>query len=498
MSINNKTLQVFWVGLGSLSSIALGFLSTIVLSRYLDKDELGTFRQISFVYTTLAIFFTAGLPAVYAYYLPRFSAENGISIIKKIQFALLVLGAIFSVTLYFAAPLIAVILKNPDLLQALRIFSIAPTFIIPSMGVEAILAANGKSGLIAIYTVTTKTLSLACILIPVMVFDGNYIFAIYGWVAASALSILVALQFERIPYRGIPAVRCGLTYKEVLQYSIPLGVAGIWGVGMRSADQFYISRYFGPGEYAEYSLGMIELPFVGMITAATSTVLMPIFSEMIHQDRSPKEILDIWTSALMKSASLIYPMAVFGIVFSNEIMSAMYTEKFASAARYFSIALSMNFFNIIIFSPLILSMGRVKVYSCAHIVAFFVTWGLGFISASIFGSALGVAVSAVAVKIAIAVFFLWYVSRKFNVGFGEVFPVLRLTVMASFMALIAVACKYLVLHTGHSGDIQYVFFALLIFSGTLLVSARLIGVNYLQIAGPVILAARQKIRGMLV
>ncbi|NMD00138.1 MAG: oligosaccharide flippase family protein [Bacteroidales bacterium] len=99
---NSNTFQAFWVGIGSMSSYALGIISAAILSRYFDKSEYGTYRQILYVYNTLLIIFTAGLPKVFNYYLPRYSIEQGKDIVWKISKALFFAGLIYSLFLFFS------------------------------------------------------------------------------------------------------------------------------------------------------------------------------------------------------------------------------------------------------------------------------------------------------------------------------------------------------------------------------------------------------------
>ncbi|MBK6782311.1 MAG: hypothetical protein IPG79_00010 [Saprospiraceae bacterium] len=53
----SNTIQVFWVALSSLSSMMLALVSAAILSRYFDKQEYGTYRQIIYVYTSLVLIF---------------------------------------------------------------------------------------------------------------------------------------------------------------------------------------------------------------------------------------------------------------------------------------------------------------------------------------------------------------------------------------------------------------------------------------------------------
>ena len=103
----SNTYQAMWVGLGSLSSFALGIVSAAILSRYFDKAEYGTYRQILYVYNTLLIIFTAGLPRVFAYFLPRYSIEQGKNIVWKVSKILFLFGLVFSLFLFVFSGIIA-------------------------------------------------------------------------------------------------------------------------------------------------------------------------------------------------------------------------------------------------------------------------------------------------------------------------------------------------------------------------------------------------------
>ena len=77
MTVNksNNTIQAAWVALGSLFAFGFSIVSSIILSRYFDKTDYGTYKQVIYVYHTLLIVFTLGLPKTYSYFLPRTHRE---------------------------------------------------------------------------------------------------------------------------------------------------------------------------------------------------------------------------------------------------------------------------------------------------------------------------------------------------------------------------------------------------------------------------------------
>jgi len=191
------------VGIASFNSFALAIVSAAILSRYLDKTAYGTYRQIIYVYNTLLIIFTAGLPSVFHYFLPRFNRNQGKEIVFNISKVLFYAGVLFSVFLFASSGLIANVLKNPELARGLKYFSPVPLLLLPTLGIEGIFTTYRKTVYIAVYSTLTRVLMLVFIVLPVIIFSQNYIYAIYGWIVSSLLILILAYFFKGIPFRGL-------------------------------------------------------------------------------------------------------------------------------------------------------------------------------------------------------------------------------------------------------------------------------------------------------
>ena len=244
--------------MGSLSSFALAIVSAAILSRYFDKAEYGTYRQILYVYNTLLIVFTAGLPRVFAYFLPRYSLEQGKDIVWKISKVLFFAGLFFSLFLFSFSGIIAKVLNNPELSVGLKYFSPIPMLLLPTLGIEGIFSTYKKTVYIAIYNTLSRFLMLLFIVVPVVVFKGTYLSAIYGWLAVSIITFFLAMYLNGIPFKKADKEKTTLGLKAVFSYSLPLVGASLAGIAIRSADQFYISRYYGAEIFAEYANGFIQ------------------------------------------------------------------------------------------------------------------------------------------------------------------------------------------------------------------------------------------------
>lgn len=481
MSTNN-TKQAAWIGIGSLFSFGFGIISSMILSRYFDKADYGTYKQVMYVYNTLLTVFTLGLPRAYSYFLPRVPLEQSRYLIKKISTVFIVLGFIFSITLFCSAGIIARILKNEDLEIALRIFAIVPSLLLPTMGLEGILATYKKSVYMAVYTVVTRIIMLIAVVIPVCFLHGGYIEAIIGFVISSLFSLLIASYLKYLPVKDAGRDKCEITIKEVFKFSIPLLLASLWGMIIESADQFFVSRYFGNETFADFSNGNMNLPFIGMIIGATTTVLSPVFSRMSHEQVDPKtEILPLWKSVYEKSAKIIYPLVLYCLVFADSIMILLYGAQYEVSGGFFRIRLITNFFTIIAFAPLLINVGKVKFYSSVHLYGALALVLMEFIGVKVFQTPYVISViSAICVLGRIFVM-LWVISRLFGVSFFQLFPIKLIIKLLIPPAFILLALRLILINYFSLSTILVIVISLITFGILFLLYSYFAKIDYLSI-----------------
>lgn len=395
----------------------------MILSRYFDKGDYGTYKQVIYVYSTLLTIFTLGLPKAFSYYLPRVPLNEAKNLINKITNLFYLLGGIFSILLFAFSAQIALFLKNPDLSLAIKIFSPVPLLMLPTMGLESILATYRKTQFITIYTISTRIFTLLCVVLPVIIFKGTYIHAIIGFVVASVLTFVLAIYFKFLPVRHEANDKCDISYKEIFSFSLPLLYASLWGMLTGSADQFFVSRYFGNEVFADFSNGSLELPFVGMIVGAGSTVLGPLFSRQVHEKADvKKEILPLWISVFEKTAKIIYPLVLFFLFFADIVMVLLYGVQYENSGIYFRIKLIVNFFTMITYAPLILAIGATKFYAKVHMYGAVLLILLEYVSILTINSPYVITLISVICQIGRIFALLIFLSKYFNVKLLDLFP----------------------------------------------------------------------------
>lgn len=485
---NNNTQQAFWIAIGSFFSFGFTIASSMILSRYFSKFDYGTYKQVIYIYTTLLVVFTLGLPKTYSFFLPRVEINEAKNVINKITKILLIFGFLFSIILFFASDFIASILNNSELSYSLKLFSPVPFFMLPTMGLDGILSSFKVTKFMAIYTFMIKFFSFLCIALPVILFDINYEGAIIGFVVSSFISFLLSIYFRNYPLKNVKSEPTSVTYKQIFEFSIPLLFASIWSILMSSSDQFFISHYFGSEVFAEFSNGSTPLPFIDIIITSTAIVLSPVYSKLSSINSNAKdEIFPIWDSVLQKTIKLIYPILIFSCFFSSSILDILYGSKYESAYLYFIIFNFLFFFKIIGYAPFIINIGYTKLYSRVNFYSAILLVVSQIVSIKVYPSPYLLAAISVIVQIIRTIIFLFVISNYLKISVLKILPFKLIfnIIIPSCLSILFV--KFYIIDYFEFNSIFSVFIGLLFYLLIFLPYCYFVGINYIEIFKPLLI-----------
>ena len=482
--MNNKSNfnQALWLAVSYTCSMLVGILSSVVLSRYFDKVQYGTYKQIIHIYTLLLTVFQAGLPAVFTYFLPRHSREEGKFIVKKVQRLLFVLGFAFSITLFCGSGLIARLLDNPELAVGLKIFSIFPLFTLPTFGVEGIYTVNKNTRFVAIYTITTRLVMLACIVLPVVFIKNDYRVALIGWGVASFVAFLIAVVAKNRAYSDVDSVELqGLT-KAVFDYALPIMVSALVMMFFKFADQFFISRYSGVEAFAEYSNGHMTLPFAVMFITPVRAILTPIFSKANKEGNYDNAVKTLY-NGMNQIAVLMIPLIVFAFCYAKEIMVFLYSGIYENSFVYFRIVVVFNFLEMFVFSGILSAIGKTKINMIFTLICAVLLWIIDFVLLKLFSVSPYVIAAAFVVMNSFAHYILpgIYLKRRENINVVNKSILLNIFKITIHCVVSGILVMFAINHFIGSVHLFWkLVVAILFYYGLLLASARIIKVNYLE------------------
>lgn len=434
------------VGVSKGVSMCLSLFIAMALSRLMAPTAYGTYLQILYVYNTLLVLFSLGLPSCYSYFLARVGREEGRSVVTKLTVMCAVMGCVFSLALYLSADHIALLLGNEELGRGLRLFSVVPLAMMPVAGVEGVLIACKRAGWLAVYVCLSRLVTLMCVVGAAWVCDGDPMAVTAAFAAASVASAVVGLWLSYRPFRGVEPVGSSLTYGDFLRFALPVFYAGIYGFVISSSSQFFVSRYFGAVDFAVFSNGFREMPLAVIVMSAVGSVLLPELSRLALTDRD--ECIGVWCRSVYKAASVVWPVAVFCIVFAPEIMVTLFGESYRCGSVLFRLASLICFVRVIPFSPLMVAIGLVKDFARAHLFTAVALVSLDILVVKFFPSLTAVAVVSVLTTVCCIMLLFRSVSRHTEVALWRRLPLKRLARLLVVSVFACGAGKGLIALTG--------------------------------------------------
>lgn len=487
----SRTLQALWLALANLLSLSVTLVMQAVLCRYMTTSEYGTYSQVLYVYNTLLVVFSLGLPQAYSSILPRPRvAGGGEGCRTQTERAVSASCVRFSCILLWQAAAIAGVLGNPLLAEPLRLFAAAPMLLMPVLGVENILVVYGKAHLVAVYVLISRAFMIACVVLPVVVFDAGVSGAVAGFVLASLVTCVAGLKLSSVPFRNVSPVKSRLTVRELLRFSMPVFASSMYGFVIGSASQFLVSRYLGVEDFALFANGYRELPLAGMIIGAAAGVLLPEFSRMSVEGADGGQFVRLWQAAVLKSSAIIYPLSVFCCVFAPEIICLLYGEGYREAAGLFRIVTLVNLARIMPYAPVLFALGRGKAFARAHLVTALLIVGLELWCVMVFPSLWAIAAIATGCTFFCLFLLMTTTARVLGTSLAGLMPWRMLTIVLLVSAAACTAARLAVLLTGMTHHLVVVSVGFAVYLSLYLPFAQRAGICYMELFGPVLAKLR--------
>lgn len=472
--------QALWLGIGQLCTFALSFISAAILSRYFDKQEYGTYKQILYVYTTLSSLFTIGLPSVFAYFIPRLNNGQQKTLITSLNRIFLFLGLLFSISLYILSKPIADLLNNPELAVGLKIFSPFPLFTLPTMGVEGIYTALKKTKNIALYQIVSKTLMIICIITPVVFFNSSYRVAIIGWGIASFITFLIAMYMKNRPYVKVQKELVPNMYKTIFDYSLPLMGAFVAGFFIASADQFFISRFYGTETFALYSNGSLSIPIATMVSSSVKQVLLPFFSQA-DANGTMNSTVQTYNNAVSKSATLVFPMLIFCMFYTREIMAFIYGNQYVESDTFMRFHIIRDFVEVFPYYSVLLAIGSSKFYMYMHVFGALFVWLFDLIVVKTHLDASYIVLVRSAFYILSSIIAFKFIFRRTKVNLIS-HRLLKKLLIIFIHCFISVCIVFYISNSQLSGfnNLLILVISAILFYSIIIISGRFIKINYIE------------------
>jgi len=165
------------------------------------------------------------------------------------------------------------------------------------------------------------------------------------------IQTVVLLFYLQSRFRGFWRVFDLAMLRSQLLYAIPLGSAGLLLIAETDFHSYFIARQFSPAIFAVYMVGTFQLPLIGLLQEAASSVLISRVSILLQQRRS-RAILVLTARAARKLASVYFPLYAFLLVAGRELIQLLFTDQYAQSWPIFAVNLTLLPLNVLLLDPL--------------------------------------------------------------------------------------------------------------------------------------------------
>ena len=133
-------------------------------------------------------------------------------------------------------------------------------------------------------------------------------------------------------------------------YALPLGLSSIVIQLQDTLHHLFVSHAFGPAGYAIYSVGVTQLPLVGILRESAGAVMLPRINQL-ESENGRREILDLVARAARKLALVYFPLSAFLLVVGREVVVFLFTRQYEASWPIFAIAVMVLPMNAIVLDP---------------------------------------------------------------------------------------------------------------------------------------------------
>lgn len=413
--------------LAKSSEAILLMLSSIVMVRTLSKAEYGTFLQIMLIANTVILFTLFGLPQSIYYFFHK-TRNQRVFVLRNVTISIAIgLFAAFLIFIlrsylvkWFNNPMLAEFIWVAPLLILLRAPSqLREPFLVSHehllMNSALVLLGNTLFYVPVIFA-ALLSVSLARLL-QVMVMSAGLELLVY---VGAIVWMLSHIHTKRNPKIQSATPKHDVSVLEQLHYAFPIGASSYISIIGRQLDQYIVSVFFTPIDFAVYSRGALRIPFISSWQFTINDIMMPQYVKAYAENDIPR-FLQIFQECVTKVAKINF--AVFALFFAvaSSLITFLYTDEYAGAAPIFRTYLLMLLFNITLYATVPRASGKTSSVMTATIFALATNIMLSLMLVILIGP-VGAAIATVVSGIASAWYYLFQSCKILQISFSQIFP----------------------------------------------------------------------------
>ena len=332
------TRSTLWLMAAKTVAFALMFALPLILVRHLSQTGFGVYKQLFLLVSSAMTILPLGFVMSGFYFLPRHPTRRPHVAFNILLFHVAV-GGLAALVLLWQPALLETLFHDPTLAALGGPVAIVVFLMVAFSFLELIALANADvqaaSLLIVVLTLTKAALLVGAALVFASIEALVYAAIVQGLLQAAILVWYLNTRF--------PGFRRGPDWplmRAQLVYAMPLGTAATLSIVQGDLPSYFIAHYFDAATYAIYAVGCFQLPFLSILSESVGSVMIPAVSRLQLEGRA-SDIVQLSARLMRVMAAIHFPLCVFLLVAGRELLTVLFTVRYADSWPIFAINLAL-------------------------------------------------------------------------------------------------------------------------------------------------------------
>jgi len=342
------TSQAVWLMMAKTVSFAFAIALPLLLVRRLSQQNLGLYKQAFFVVTTAMNLLPLGFAMSAFYFLPRERGRQP-AVVANILAFLAGMGGLAAILLLVWPGFIVWLFGTPELASLARLIGIVVLLWTIGSFLELITVAVQDVKASTAFIVLAQFSKTALLMAAAAIF-GTVQALIVAALVQGVVQITVMTLYLRRRFPGFWRAFDWRLLRKQGAYALPLGMSSLVIQLQDTLHHLFVSHAFGPAGYAIYSVGVTQLPLVGILRESAGAVMLPRINQL-ESENGRFQILELVARAARKLALVYFPLSAFLLVAGHEVVIFLFTRQYEASWPIFAIAVSILPMNAIVLDP---------------------------------------------------------------------------------------------------------------------------------------------------
>jgi O-antigen/teichoic acid export membrane protein len=342
-TVEKAGVHAFLYTLSTIIKLIILVATLMVTARFLGPVNYGLYGLAQIPMSVLILFTDLGLDAAVLRYSSLYASRGRMCMVSELArtalAAKLLLSFLVSAPLVLLGEELGVVFSSRSgigLYVALTALTLAPQVLVGNL--SSLMVGLGEAWSWTIVGIAQPAVRLLAVVALFKLVAPS----IENTIIATGLSYITALIIALLLVRKVISMDgCGLDFKEVLTYALAVysgSVAGAIVGRLQSYILGFVTADLGDLGNAMAGYFNAAYNFLGAVTAVYGAIATPLLPLFVYQSKSGEgDLGGVAEAALSALLALTLPLSLFSIVYSGDVIRAVYGSEYVSASFYYTI-----------------------------------------------------------------------------------------------------------------------------------------------------------------